>query len=328
MAFSDKTLTIVLFSVLTGQAFAAQPADIAEQVKGLWQQKNYAGAQTLLSPLVGKKSKDAQLLALLGQTEFLLENKEQAEELLEKAIKYDASNADYQHWYATVSCNLASDASMFSAMGYAKRCKKAYETALQLAPSNPRSYIALGQFYAQAPAIVGGDKDKALQLAEKLTTIDPLQGALLQLRATDLEDSAVFDALLVKSELLRQRPESFFQRGITLARAEKFAQAIEALQLAIKQPATDDDAKEVIAESRYQLARCAVLGKTAVSEGIAAMQYYLDDTPDPTRLDWAKLRLAQLYVLAKELEKANAIAKPLLAATDDDKLKAELKKIL
>ena len=110
--------------------------------------------------LVNEKTKDAQLLALLGRTEAGLQQNERAEQLLEKALKFEANNADYQHWYATVSCNLAGSASMFSALGYAKRCKKAYETALELAPENPRSYIALGSFLAQAPGIAGGGVDR------------------------------------------------------------------------------------------------------------------------------------------------------------------------
>ena len=199
---------------------------------------------------------------------------------------------------------------------------------MALAPQNPRSYIALGSFLAQAPGIAGGDKAKALDLASRLSTLDALQGAILQLKATDVSDEATFNALLANSDILSKRPESYFQRGMTLAREEKYDQAIVLLQQALQQPAADDDAMATLAESRYQLARCAVLGKTAVAEGIAAMQLYLQDNPASDRLDWAQLRLAQLYVLSDQTDKANAITQPLLASTDDDKLKAELKKLL
>ena len=177
---------ILSSSVLANTAEQA----LAEQVKALWQAGDIQAAQALLSPMVTKKTKDARLLALLGQTEALLNNADKAEDLLEKAVKLDSNNADYQHWYATVSCNLAASASMFSALGYAKRCKKAYETALKLAPENPRSYIALGSFLAQAPGIAGGDKDKAQALAQQLKQLDEVQGWLLQLRLTEFSDDA------------------------------------------------------------------------------------------------------------------------------------------
>lgn len=326
----NKMRSTFLFSglLLLSSTVEANNTELASQVDALWQANNYAAAEALLAPLVTKKSKDAQLLALLGRTHAGLKNNDRAEELLEKAIKFDANNADYQHWYATVSCNLASSASMFSALGYAKRCKKAYESALALAPQNPRSYIALGSFLAQAPGIAGGDKDQALQLAEKLKQLDETQGWLLQLKLTDFADEAAFNQFLATAELLRQRPEPYFQRAMQLVSQDNFSAAIVLLQQAIQQTATDDGARASITESYYQLARCAVLGKTAVPEGIAAMQRYLQDNPGSERHDWAQLRLAQLYLLADAPDKAKAITEPLLASTDDDKLKAELKKLL
>ena len=319
-----------LFSglLLLSHSAQAATAELAAQVDTLWQANDYAAAQALLAPLVTKKTKDAQLLALLGRTEAGLQQMERAEELLEKAIKYDASNADYQHWYATASCNLAGSASMFSALGYAKRCKKAYQTALKLAPDNPRSYIALGSFLAQAPGIAGGDKEQALELSQQLKQLDALQGWLLQLRLTELSDDAAFEQFLAQAEPLQQRPEAYFQRAMQLSALENYSAAIALLQRAIQQPAADDEAKMSISESRYQLARCAVLGKTAVAEGIAAMQQYLQDNPATDRYDWAQFRLAQLYLLSDQSDKATAITQPLLASTDDDKLKAELKKLL
>lgn len=326
----NKMRSTFLFSglLLLSSAVQANNTELASQVDALWQANNYAAAEALLTPLVTKKSKDAQLLALLGRTHAGLKNNDRAEELLEKAIKFDANNADYQHWYATVSCNLASSASMFSALGYAKRCKKAYESALALAPQNPRSYIALGSFLAQAPGIAGGDKDQALQLAEKLKQLDETQGWLLQLKLTDIADDAAFNQFLAGAELLKARPEPYFQRAMQLTVQENYSAAISLLQQAIRQTAVDDEAKASITESYYQLARCAVLGKTAVPEGIAAMQQYLQDNPGSERFDWAQLRLAQLYLLADAPDKAKAITEPLLASTGDDKLKAELKKLL
>ena len=309
-------------------ANSTDPQALTAQVKALWQAGDAQAAQALLAPLVTKKTKDARLLALLGHTEALLNNADKAEGLLEKAVKLDSNNADYQHWYATVSCNLASSASMLSALGYAKRCKKAYEAALKLAPENPRSYIALGSFLAQAPGIAGGDRDEASKMVAQLKELDQLQGELLQLRVSDLADDASFKQLLAETELLSTRPELYFQRAMQFAHVENYRDAIGALQQALSQPAADDDAVASQAESRYQLGRIAVLSKTAVAEGIAAMQQYLAQTPDKARIDWANLRLAQLHLLADDKAKADAILQPLLAATTDDKLKAELKKLL
>lgn len=319
-----------LFSglILLSSAVQADNAELASQVETLWQARDYTAAQAVLAPLVNKKTKDAQLLALLGQTEAALQHSERAEQLLEKAVKYDANNADYQHWYATVSCNLAASASMFSAMGYAKRCKKAYETALQLAPENPRSYIALGSFLAQAPGIAGGDKEKASQLAERLKQIDPLQGALLALNASDLQDDAAFNALLAKDKLLTERPETYLQRGVAFSRADKHAKAIALFEQALTMPASDEDAADAKAQALYQIGRSAVKGELAVDKGITALAQFIGQQPAAENIDWAKLRLGQLYLLQQRQAKAEEILKPLLASTKDTELKGELQKLL
>ncbi len=298
------------------------------EVNTLWQAKDFAAAKALLQTQIGKKTKDAKLLALLGQTEAQLNNAERAEELLEKAIKYDASNADYQHWYATVSCNLASNASMFSAMGYAKRCKKAYEAALELAPKNPRSYIALGSFYAQAPGIVGGDVEKASGLAQQLKQIDPLQGALLTLKVSDLKDDAVFSALLAQDELLTRRPETYLLRGVAFSRIDEHAKALALFEQAVTMPAADEDAADAIAQAQYQIGRTAVKGEMEFEKGIAALQQFITQNGTADNIDWAKLRLGQLYMLQQQPEKAREIFQPLMASTQDKQVKDELAKLL
>ncbi|MDP2714033.1 lipopolysaccharide assembly protein LapB [Rheinheimera sp.] len=319
---------LMLPVLLMSAASLADTSSLTTQVKALWQAGDMQAAQALLSPMVTKKTKDARLLALLGQTEALINNADKAEDLLEKAVKLDSNNADYQHWYATVSCNLASSASMFSALGYAKRCKNAYETALELAPQNPRSYIALGSFLAQAPGIAGGDKDKALQLAARLKQIEPLQGALLELNASDLQNDATFNALLAKDKLLTQRPETYLQRGVAFSRADEHAKAMVLFEQALTMPASDDEAAEAKAQALYQIGRSAVKGKLAVDKGIAALQQFLAQQPAADNIDWAKLRLGQLYIAQQQQAKAEEILKPLLASTQDKELKDELQKLL
>lgn len=319
---------MILTQLLFCNTVMAASPEVASQVKTLWLAGDYTAAHALLSPLVTRKTKDADLLALLGQTEALMHNNEQAEELLEKAVKYGANNADYQHWYATVSCNLAAGASMFSALGYAKRCKKAYQTALELSPDNPRSYIALGSFLNQAPGIAGGDKAEALKLAQKLKQLDPLQGALLALNASDLTDDTVFTALLAEDELLSKRPESYLQRGVAFSRADDHTKAISLFEQALTMPADDDAAVDAKAQALYQIGRSAVKGQTDQDKGISALQQFIEQQPAADNIDWAKLRLGQLYIAQQQQDKAEQLLKPVLASTQDKQLKDELQKLL
>ncbi|WNO61860.1 hypothetical protein [Rheinheimera sp. MMS21-TC3] len=310
----------LLFSAIA----QADNASLASQVKALWQAKDYQAAKQLLVDKVTPKTKDAQLLALWGETEAKLNNTDLAEELLKKAVKYEANNADYQHWYATASCNKATSASMFSALGYAKRCKKAYETALKLAPEHPRSYIALASYLAQAPSIAGGDKDAALALANQLKAIDKLQGLLLEIKIIDFADTTDFEQFLEQAVELKSRPEPYFYRAQQLAAKQDYTAAISLFAQAIQQPAVDDAASQLILESRYQLARNAILAKTKITEAIAMLLQFIAESTEEERREWAQFRLAQLYALNGDKELAHTIVQALTSTTEDDKLKQQL----
>lgn len=191
--------------------------ELEQQVNALFQQNAYAEAKNLLTPKVTKKTKDAFLLAALGRTELALGEAEAATDWLERAIKLDGTNPEYQFYYANASCNTAQKVNMLSALGHAKRCVKAYETAHTLAPTEPKYLHALAQYYAQAPGVAGGDKAKAMALAKQLTEVNPLKGQLLQLELLLREDPAQAEALLAANPELQQRPEPYFLLGVTQA---------------------------------------------------------------------------------------------------------------
>ena len=50
--------------------------------------------------------------------------------------------------------------------------KAEFETAVALDPRNAEALSDLGEYYTEAPAIVGGGKDKAAAVASKLDDVD------------------------------------------------------------------------------------------------------------------------------------------------------------
>jgi tetratricopeptide (TPR) repeat protein len=304
--------------------------ELEQQVTALLQQKAYAEAKNLLAPKVTKKSKDAFLLAALGRTELALGEAEAATAWLERAIKLENSNAEYQFYYANASCNTAQKVNMLSALGHAKRCVKAYETAHTLAPTEPKYLQALAQYYAQAPGVAGGDKTKAMTLAKQLTELKPLQGQLLQLELLLRDDPAQAEALLAGNPSLQQRPEPYFLLGNAHAAKRDYPAAISQFLQASEQEATDKDALRSKMFALYQLGRAAVLGKTATEQGISALRQFIAESSEllPEYQDWAQFRLAQLYLANEQRPDAEALLKPLQASTKDNNLKTEIKKIL
>lgn len=304
--------------------------ELEQQVNALFQQNAYAEAKKLLTPKVTKKTKDAFLLAALGRTELALGEAEAATDWLERAIKLDGTNAEYQFYYANASCNTAQKVNMLSALGHAKRCVKAYETAHTLAPTEAKYLQALAQYYAQAPGVAGGDKAKAMALAKQLTEVNPLKGQLLQLELLLQEDQAQAEALLAANLELQQRPEPYFLLGVTQAAKRDYPAAIGQFQRASEQEAADKDALRSKLLALYQLGRAAVVGKTATEQGISALRQFIAESSEllPEYQDWAQFRLAQLYLANEQRPDAEALLRPLQARTKDDNLKTEIKKVL
>lgn len=304
--------------------------ELEQQVNALFQQNAFAEAKNLLTPKVTKKTKDAFLLAALGRTELALGEAEAATDWLERAIKLDSTNAEYHFYYANASCNTAQKVNMLSALGHAKRCVKAYETAHTLVPAEPKYLQALAQYYAQAPGVAGGDKAKAMALAKQLTEVNPLKGQLLQLELLLREDQAQAEALLAANPELQQRPEPYFLLGVTQAAKRDYPAAIGQFQRASEQEAADKDALRSKLLALYQLGRAAVVGKTATEQGISALRQFIAESSEllPEYQDWAQFRLAQLYLANEQRPDAEALLRPLQASTKDDNLKTEIKKVL
>ncbi len=304
--------------------------ELEQQVTTLLQQQAYTEAKNLLTPMVTKKTKDAFLLAALGRTELALGEAEAATDWLERAIKLDGDNAEYQFYYANASCNTAQKVNMLSALGHAKRCVKAFETAHTLAPTEPKYLQALAQYYGQAPGVAGGNKAKAMILAKQLTEVNPLKGQLLQLELLMRDEPTQAEALLASNPELQQRPEPYFLLGVSQAAKRDYTAAINQFQRASEQDAADQDALRSKLLALYQLGRAAAVGKTATEQGIGALRQFIAESSEllPEYQDWAQFRLAQLYLANEQRPAAEALLKPLQASTKDNNLKTEINKVL
>lgn len=324
-----KLLTVVALFSIGLNAEPAQQTELQHSIATLWQQQDYATAKVLLADKVNRRTKDSWLLAALGRSELELGQTSEAEKLLARAIKAEPDNAKYQFWFGRASCDSAQQAGMLSALGYARRCRNAFEQAVALAPDEAVYLKALGKYYAQAPGVAGGDKEQALAIAQRLEQQNLLQGQLLTLEVLfSAEDTAAAEQLVASSELLQSRPEPYFMRGTQLAQSRDYPAAMAEFSKASEQKVADEDGQRNRLLALYQLGRASVLAKANYQQGVDALTEFLADGSMPSFNEWAQFRLSQLYLAQEQRAKAEAILKPLLAQTSDDTLKTEIKKIL
>ena len=94
----------------------------------------------------------------------------------EKAVAIDAQNSVYHEWLGRAYGEKADHASLFSAISFAKKTRKEFDTAIQLDGKNFSARQALIEFDCSAPGIVGGGEEKALPQIKQLAEMDAAEG--------------------------------------------------------------------------------------------------------------------------------------------------------
>jgi tetratricopeptide (TPR) repeat protein len=103
----------------------------------------------------------------------------------EKAVSLAPNNSQYHLWLGRIYGEKADRAGPFSAAGLARRVVREFETAVHLNPNNIDARADLAEFYVEAPGIVGGGRDKAVQQANSLENLDPARADWVKARIAE-----------------------------------------------------------------------------------------------------------------------------------------------
>ena len=116
---------------------------------------------------------DAQAYHLLCRAHYSLQQWDKAISAAQKAVALDPDNSDYHLWLGRAYGEKAEHSSWFAAIGLARKVRSEFETSVQLDSRNVAAQSDLAEFYMEAPAFLGGGKDKARAQAQRLSTMDP-----------------------------------------------------------------------------------------------------------------------------------------------------------
>ena len=144
---------------------------------GHWKQ-----ARAFVEARMRDDPKDALAHYLLSQIRHAFGDTDSPAPLAERAVAIDSGVAKYHRQLAEVLGVKAQHSGMLQQLLLARRFKKEIDTAIGLDPRDLQSLRDLMEFYLLAPAIVGGDKSKAAQIAGQIARIDPSEGFSAQAR--------------------------------------------------------------------------------------------------------------------------------------------------
>lgn len=116
---------------------------------------------------------DAQAYHLLCRAYYSLQRWDPAISAAQKAVALDPDNSDYHLWLGRSYGEKAEHSSWLTAIALARKVRSEFEIAVQLNSRNVAAQSDLAEFYMEAPAFLGGGKDKAQAQAQRLSSMDP-----------------------------------------------------------------------------------------------------------------------------------------------------------
>ncbi len=204
------------------------------QANALLQQGRVDEATTSLRELLAAHPGDGQAHQLLCRIYYAQDMADNAIHQCLLAASSDPASSDNQMWLGRAYGFKASHANPLSALSLAIKVRVAFERAVQLDPDNIHALNDLGEFYVDAPALIGGGLDKAQALAARMQPHFPSQAhRLLALIAEKKKEDAIAEAEFSNAVAAGKTPEAYIDLGHFYERHHQPDKMVNALQSGI-----------------------------------------------------------------------------------------------
>ena len=157
----------------SGLAVQVRAAGEFEGARELYQRTEYQESLNLLLPVTNRNTEEFQLL---GQDYFMLGEYKKATEEFDRALASGNGSAQLYVWAGRAYGRRAETSGPFTAPGLASRCRKYFETAVQMNILDKEATGDLFDYYLGAPGFMGGGINKAQDLARRVAVKDPAEG--------------------------------------------------------------------------------------------------------------------------------------------------------
>ena len=206
----------------------------ATQANVLLQQGRVDEATVRLHDVLAAQPGDAEAHQLLCRVYYAQNIVDTAIRECELAVSNAPSSSDNQMWLGRAYGFKASHANPFAALHLAIKVRTCFERAVELDPENVRAMSDLGEFYVEAPSLIGGGLDKAQALAARMQPHFPSEShRLLALVAEKRKDIAAAETEFTAAAVLGKTPEAYIDLGHFYQRHDQPEKMLDALQSAI-----------------------------------------------------------------------------------------------
>lgn len=253
-----------------------------------------------------------------------------AKKYISDALDSDPDNSEIHFHYGEIMGAYAQQASVFTALSYAKKSLSGFKKAVELEPNKVKYRIGLLTFYLQAPDYAGGDTELALEQAEAIKTLDKVEGFKAELEVyytlKDLDQQKRVIAAAMQS--MPNEPDVYIRQGFVHDHEEDYPDALINMQQAINYAQQRDDRKNAHLEALFHYGRIALKSKSHLEEGLQHLSTFHSKVPnsDLEHLkEWNQWLTANIHEELGNKEKANRLYNKLHSETTNQELKKQLK---
>jgi tetratricopeptide (TPR) repeat protein len=204
------------------------------QANAFLQQGRMEEATAVLQETLASQPADAFAHQLLCRVFYAQQMADNAIHECELAAATAPTDSNTQLWLGRAYGLKASHANPFAALGLAKKVHKAFERAVDLDPANIYAMNDLGEYFVEAPGLVGGGLDKAETLAATMQPNFPSQShrlsALIAEKKKDIETAEIEFKNAVAAD---KSPEAYVDLGHFYRRHNQLDKVLATLQAAI-----------------------------------------------------------------------------------------------
>ena len=260
-----------------------------EQGIQLFNASKFGEARVALLP---HGERDADAAFYLGRIELEGNDADKAADWFERAIRMNPKSSVYYDWLGRAYGTQAQHANRFRQPFLARKTKNAWETALALDPDNLDVRDDLIIFYTRVPGFLGGNKEKAREMALEIMKRYAYRGSIAatSLCAADNDTLCVVRGL---QEMMTSYPDSagvYAGLAVFYANQKQFDKAFAVLDERLRTRPNE-------LRTLYQLGRTAALSGQNLDRGEQALKLVLanptpESGPSPAGLHY---RLGMIY---------------------------------
>lgn len=215
--------------------------------------------------------KDGQAYLLMCRSFYAEAHTEEAIDACTKATELLPKSSEAQNWLGRAAGMKAERAGPISGLRLALKVRAAFEAAVALDPRNGDAIDDLGEFYIDAPAIIGGGLDKAAMLANQAEPVQPQPAHRIRAMAAEKrKDYGTAEREFRAAVAVANRPGAWDDLGAFYRRRKQYNQAVDALKQGLSANSAKDASLVDAASLLYRMHRESGLAERALRDYLSS----------------------------------------------------------